>query len=90
LGTPTEEELYDMGITDYGEQVIDNIPLMKNIPFKLLFPKANPKAMDLLEKMLSYSPKKRITVEEALSHEYFEQLHDEEDEVNFYFNFFKI
>ena len=38
-------------------------------------------------KMLNLSPKKRITVEEALAHPYLEELHDEEDEPNCEFKF---
>ncbi len=37
-------------------------------------------ALDLLEKMLAFNPKKRITVTEALAHPYLSQLHCEEDE----------
>ena len=36
--------------------------------------------MDLLEKMLQFHPKKRITIEQALKHPYMESLHNEEDE----------
>ena len=44
------------------------------------FPSASPEAIDLLRKMLSVHPKKRITVEEALAHPFFSQLHSPEDE----------
>ncbi|EGD77091.1 MAP kinase [Salpingoeca rosetta] len=37
-------------------------------------------ALDLLEKMLIFNPDKRITVEMALSHPYFEQYYDPSDE----------
>ena len=39
------------------------------------------KALDLLEKMLTFNPNKRITVEEALSHVYLRQYYDPDDEV---------
>ena len=45
-----------------------------------LFPNANPIALDLLEKMLTFNPKKRYTVDQCLSHPYFEGLHDPEQE----------
>ena len=45
-----------------------------------LFPNANPIALDLLEKMLTFNPKKRYTVDQCISHPYFEGLHDPEQE----------
>jgi serine/threonine protein kinase len=33
-----------------------------------LFPGADPQGLDLLQKMLVFNPRKRITVEEALNH----------------------
>jgi serine/threonine protein kinase len=38
--------------------------------------------LDLLDKLLDWSPLKRITVEEALDHEYLKELHDPLDEVS--------
>lgn len=43
-----------------------------------MYPKANPLAIDLLDKCLTFNPKKRITVEEALAHPYLEPYHDPE------------
>ena len=45
-----------------------------------MFPKANPQAIDLMEKCLTFSPRKRITVEEALQHPYLDPYHDASDE----------
>lgn len=45
-----------------------------------MFPNANPLAVDLMERCLTFSPRKRITVEEALAHPYLEPYHDPEDE----------
>ena len=38
-------------------------------------------ALNLLEKLLAFDPVERITVEEALSHEYLAAYHDADDEV---------
>lgn len=38
-------------------------------------------ALDLLDKMLTFNPHKRITVEEALAHPYLDQYYDPSDEV---------
>ncbi|KAL3667721.1 hypothetical protein V7S43_007274 [Phytophthora oleae] len=40
------------------------------IPFDELYPNANQQALDLLEKLLVYDPKERITAVEALRHPY--------------------
>lgn len=59
---------------------------LKQLPHKLkkdlakLYPHANPIAIDLLQKMLTFDPTKRVTVEEALGHAYLESMHDPEDE----------
>jgi serine/threonine protein kinase len=37
-------------------------------------------ALDLLERLLAFSPRKRITLEEALAHPYLASLHDPSDE----------
>ena len=38
-----------------------------------MYTNADPKALDLLEKMLTFNPHKRIIVEDALAHPYLEQ-----------------
>ena len=40
----------------------------------------NPLALDLLEKMLTFSPAKRFSVEQCLSHKYLAELHQDGDE----------
>lgn len=46
-----------------------------------MFPTANSQAIDLLKKMLAFAPQDRITIEEALKHEYLKSLHCPDDEV---------
>jgi serine/threonine protein kinase len=48
--------------------------------FSQLFPKSNPVALDLLSKLLVFNPNKRYTVEQCISHPYFEGLHNPEEE----------
>jgi mitogen-activated protein kinase 7 len=53
---------------------------MPRIPFHRLFPTANPKALDLLDKLLAFDPSRRVSVEDALEHEYLGVWHDASDE----------
>ncbi|KAI7862388.1 mitogen-activated protein kinase [Spinellus fusiger] len=79
LGTPTMDDFYGIksrGARDY----IRSLPFKKRIPFSKLFPDASAQAVDLLEKLLSFNPERRITVEEALRHPYLEAYHDPDDE----------
>lgn len=46
--------------------------------FKKVFPDAHPDALDLLEKMLKFDPRRRITVEDALRHPYVASIRCEE------------
>ncbi|KAF9577405.1 Mitogen-activated protein kinase [Lunasporangiospora selenospora] len=53
---------------------------MATIHFQQLYPRASPLAIDLLERLLNFDPAARITVEEALAHEYLSAYHEEDDE----------
>ncbi|CAB4442057.1 MAP kinase [Rhizophagus irregularis] len=79
LGTPDEETLRRVG-SERAQIYISSLPKMPTIPFSQLYPKANPLALDLLEKLLKFDPATRITVEQALAHSYLAAYHDEEDE----------
>jgi serine/threonine protein kinase len=48
--------------------------------FSKKFKDVDPVAKDLIKKMLVFNPGKRISIEEALKHEFFEELHYEDDE----------
>lgn len=79
LGNPSEETLQRIG-SQRAQEYVRSLPFMPRIPFKQLFPNANPEALDLLDKMLAFDPADRITVEEALEHPYLKIWHDPADE----------
>ncbi|KAH0790206.1 CMGC family protein kinase [Histomonas meleagridis] len=79
IGSPTEEDLVDC-TNPKARQFMQSLPFKPKVPFGLLFPGLDPVIVDILEKMLTWNPKKRITVEEALEHPFLQQLHDPFDE----------
>lgn len=60
---------------------LQSLPYKPKVPWTSLFPNADPRALDLLDKMLTFNPNKRIVVEDALAHPYLEQYYDPADEV---------
>lgn len=79
LGTPPDETLKSIGsknVQDY----IHQLGFIPKVPFINLYPNANPQALDLLERMLAFDPRERITVDEALAHPYLSIWHDPADE----------
>ena len=79
LGTPSLDDFYSI-TSSRSRDYIRSLPYCDRANFAELFPRAEPLALDLLEKLLAFSPKKRITVEEALAHPYLEPYHDPSDE----------
>ncbi|KAJ8458750.1 hypothetical protein OPV22_031676 [Ensete ventricosum] len=79
IGTPTEPELGFLRSED-ARRYMRHLPRYPPRSFVGLYPHINPIAIDLVERMLTFDPTKRITVEEALDHPYLERLHDVADE----------
>lgn len=79
LGSPSQEDLNCI-INDKARGYLQSLPFKPKQPWNKLYPLADPKALDLLDKMLTFNPHKRITVEEALAHPYLEQYYDPSDE----------
>eukprot|EP01018_Ginkgo_biloba_P008431 Gb_29783 [translate_table: standard] len=75
IGNPDEDDL-DFIPSDNARNYIKSLPDSPHASLGRLYPNANPLAIDLLDKMLVFDPRKRITVIEALEHPYLEVLHD--------------
>lgn len=78
IGTPTDDDLSAMG--RHAKAQIKSMAKQSKKDLSTVFPGVNPKALDLLEKMLIFNPDKRITVDEALGHEYLSELHKKASE----------
>lgn len=90
IGTPDKEQLAFIK-SEQAMTFMRSLNTIKKTPFKALFPYANPKAVDLLERMLVFTPSERITMDEALKHPYFAsvapQYTDPEPELDDSFEF---
>eukprot|EP00471_Norrisiella_sphaerica_P006571 CAMPEP_0184491512 /NCGR_PEP_ID=MMETSP0113_2-20130426/20589_1 /TAXON_ID=91329 /ORGANISM="Norrisiella sphaerica, Strain BC52" /LENGTH=397 /DNA_ID=CAMNT_0026875915 /DNA_START=47 /DNA_END=1240 /DNA_ORIENTATION=+ len=82
LGTPPDEDLDFITNEQALKYVKTKMGKMKKIPWKETFPNASEEALDLLEKMLNFHPKKRISVEDALNHPYMSKVRIKEYEKN--------
>lgn len=72
LGTPTREQIRTMN-PNYMEH---KFPQIKPHPFSKVFRKATPDAIDLISRLLEYSPGARYSAVEVLCHPFFDELRD--------------
>ncbi|XP_018443611.1 mitogen-activated protein kinase homolog MMK1-like [Raphanus sativus] len=78
IGSPTE---YDTGsLNNSAKQYLRQLPWFDRQSFYLKFPNVPHSAIDLIEKMLKFDPRQRISVDDALAHPFLEKLHDITDE----------
>jgi len=76
IGQPSSEDL-DAIPTQAARTYIEGLGPCKKVNWMEQFPQATPLACDLLDQLLQFNPKKRITVDNALKHEYFKSLYKE-------------
>ena len=73
LGTPTKEQIKAMN-PNYTEF---KFPSIKAHPWNKVFKsRATPDALELIEKLLEYTPTSRFTAVEAMCHPFFDELRD--------------
>jgi len=74
LGTPTKEQIKTMN-PNYMEH---KFPQIKPHPFSKVFrPRTSPEAIDLVSRLLEYTPASRLTDIEAMCHPFFDELRAE-------------
>eukprot|EP00730_Choanoeca_flexa_P015743 TRINITY_DN7297_c0_g1_i1.p1 TRINITY_DN7297_c0_g1~~TRINITY_DN7297_c0_g1_i1.p1 ORF type:complete len:364 (+),score=87.39 TRINITY_DN7297_c0_g1_i1:192-1283(+) len=79
IGLPSEEDIRAIRNAN-ARRYVRQMRRHEPVPFQHLYPEAEPGALDLLNRMLTFNPQHRITVEEALAHPFLEQYYDPEDE----------
>ncbi|CAG0890541.1 unnamed protein product [Cyprideis torosa] len=73
LGTPTREQIYEMN-RNYSEF---KFPQIKAHPWQKVFrARTPPEAIDLVAKLLEYTPSARLTPLRACAHSFFDELRD--------------
>ena len=87
IGSPDEES---MGFVSDPNAVLYLKSLSQKkknkINFKAKFPGSSEESLDLLQKMLIFDPKKRITVQQSLEHPFFKSIRDPSKEEEATFN----
>ena len=87
IGSPDEES---MGFVSDPNAVLYLKSLSQKkknkINFKAKFPGSSEESLDLLQKMLIFDPKKRITVQQSLEHPFFKSIRDPRKEEEATFN----
>jgi mitogen-activated protein kinase 15 len=80
LGRPSENDIKSMRISQ-ANNILSTIRAGKTKSFTQIFSQVPPEATDLLRRLLIYNPEKRLSVEAILRHPYFEQFHNEAEEI---------
>lgn len=73
LGTPTREQIRTMN-PNYMEH---KFPQIKPHPFRKVFSKADANAIDLIGRLLEYTPTERLSAIDSMVHPFFDELRDE-------------
>jgi mitogen-activated protein kinase 1/3 len=79
LGKPIGDDLAFI-TNENAKKYVLSLPEKKKVSVKEFIKYENEDCLNLLDKLLEINPQKRITAQEALSHPYFESLHDDSDE----------
>lgn len=79
IGSPTLEDLEEC-TNPKARAFMASLPHRPKVPFSEIFVGVDADEVDMIERMLTWDPRKRMTVEEALEHPFVAQLHDPMDE----------
>ena len=79
LGTPIDDD-FDFVTDEKAIEYLKSFPIKKTIEFNDLYPAATSEGLDLMKKCLQFNPRKRITIDEAISHSFLSKVRDKTKE----------
>ncbi|EAX93935.1 CMGC family protein kinase [Trichomonas vaginalis G3] len=79
LGSPTEQDL-ELLRNPKARQFMESLPPKDPVDWHQIFTNSPEEEIDLISKMLTWDPRKRITVLDALEHPFLDEYHDPVDE----------
>ena len=81
IGTPEEDEdIEEFLQNEDSVKKVRNLPKKEGLNLKEFYPGTDERGIELLKKMLTFNPNKRITAEEALADPYFDDIRLPEQE----------
>eukprot|EP00441_Pelagodinium_beii_P034331 CAMPEP_0197627326 /NCGR_PEP_ID=MMETSP1338-20131121/5968_1 /TAXON_ID=43686 ORGANISM="Pelagodinium beii, Strain RCC1491" /NCGR_SAMPLE_ID=MMETSP1338 /ASSEMBLY_ACC=CAM_ASM_000754 /LENGTH=387 /DNA_ID=CAMNT_0043198017 /DNA_START=79 /DNA_END=1242 /DNA_ORIENTATION=+ len=79
LGTPAEEDIHWLPANGSARSFLKKCVTAPKADWKKLYPSASDNAVEVISKMVTFDPTRRISVVDTLRLKYFENLFDEED-----------
>merc|ERR1719260_31095 len=79
LGSPVKQDLSFI-TNPKAHQYVSSLPVRPAVSWAKLYPGSETRLLDLLDKLLSFNPMTRITVEESLAHPFLNEYYDPSDE----------
>ncbi len=80
MGTPSETE-YEFVTDVKALEYLKSFPSKKAVDLSEIYPAATTEAIDLLNKMLKFNPRQRVTIDEAINHAFFSKVRDKSKEL---------
>jgi len=79
LGSPSQQDLAFIA-NPKARQYVDSLKKRDRVTWVTRYPGTDSRCLDLMDKLLAFSPSSRLSVEDALAHPYLENYYDPQDE----------